>query len=115
MTRARLRAAWWALGAARSVRRQLSSGLPIEQVVVPAVPSLPSEAGRAVGGLLRRSRFSCLVRTVVRQAWFAAHGDRRELVIGVKAPGESFAAHAWLEGDPAGEHEGFRELARRPA
>jgi hypothetical protein len=52
-----------------------------------------------VRGALRRQRESCLVNAIVRQAWEAAHGQRRDLVIGTTAP-DDFRAHAWLEGDP---------------
>jgi hypothetical protein len=65
--------------------------------------------------VLRRGRYTCLVSATVRQAWYAAQGDRREVVIGVTAPREGFRAHAWLEGDaPCHEHS-FEELLRRPA
>lgn len=33
------------------------------------------------------------------QAWEAAHGRRRDLVVGITGP-DGFRAHAWLEGDP---------------
>lgn len=50
-------------------------------------------------GALRRWRESCLVNAIVLQAWEAAHGRRRDLVVGVTGP-NGFRAHAWLEGDP---------------
>ena len=49
--------------------------------------------------MLRRRGESCLVRAIVRQAWEAAHGRRRDLIVGVTDPA-GFRAHAWLEGDP---------------
>jgi len=93
--------------------------------------------------VLRRRGESCLVRAVVLQAWEAAHGRRRDLIVGVTDPA-GFRAHAWLEGDPlhadagldpsrlglgetaeavdAGDSHGgppdrrqFHELLRRPA
>ena len=76
---------------------------------------MPAAAGRGVSAVLRRSRATCLVRSSVRQRWLAAHGDRRDLVIGVKPPAEGFAAHAWLDGDPESTLEGFTELTRVPA
>ncbi len=48
------------------------------------------------------------------QAWNAAHGDRRDLVIGVTGS-RDFKAHAWLDGDPASESDEFTELHRHPA
>lgn len=50
-------------------------------------------------GGLRRRRESCLVNAIVLQAWEAAHGRTRDLVIGTTGP-NGFRAHAWLEGDP---------------
>jgi len=55
------------------------------------------------------------MRALVLQTWHAAQGQPRDLVIGVTPPGEDFKAHAWLDGDPPCEHEGFIELLRRPA
>jgi hypothetical protein len=46
-----------------------------------------------------------LVNAIVLQAWHAAHGRRRDLVIGTTGP-EGFRAHAWLEGGPEVEVEG---------
>jgi hypothetical protein len=42
-----------------------------------------------------------------------AHGDERDLVIGITVPAEDFEAHAWLEGDDVDEVDGFTELVRR--
>ena len=71
---------------------------------------------------LRRIGETCLVNSIVMQAWEAAHGKHRDLVIGTTGP-EDFEAHAWLEGDPvvpASESDAqsvrdFSELLRRPA
>jgi hypothetical protein len=46
-----------------------------------------------------------LVNAIVLQAWEAAHGRRRDLVIGTTGP-EGFRAHAWLEGGPDLKVEG---------
>jgi hypothetical protein len=51
-----------------------------------------------VRATLRRMRQTCLVNSIVLQAWQAAHGHRRDLVVGVTGP-DRFHAHAWLEGD----------------
>jgi hypothetical protein len=74
------------------------------------------EAGlKGVRLVLRVSRSRCLVDALVRQHWHAGHGSVRDVMIGVRAPAEGFAAHAWLEGDPPSSAAGFTELARRPA
>ena len=88
---------------------------------------------RGVRATLRRLEETCLVNSIVLQAWEAAHGQRRDLVIGTTGP-EGFHAHAWLDGDPIipvydsgldtslpagnGVDSGgrtFSELLRRPA
>ena len=78
-------------------------------------PALPSDAIRGVSAALRRTRASCLERSLVLQRWYAAHGQRRDLIIGVTAPGEEFRAHAWLEGDHPCHDGEYTELLRRSA
>jgi hypothetical protein len=106
-----LRAALWAVRAARrapgSVRRA-GAGAPS----IPPPPRVGASGERAVQAVLSWRIYTCLERAVVRQAWEAAHGVRRELIIGVTSPSRGFSAHAWLEGDPPPDHEGFVELAR---
>jgi hypothetical protein len=68
-----------------------------------------------VRAVLRRRGESCLVRSIVLQAWYAAHGEPRDLIVGVTEPGGGFAAHAWLEGEAPHGSEPFDELLRRPA
>ncbi len=104
-----LRAALWAQRALLSARRQLRAE-ELERVALPAPPGLPERAGRGVDALLRRRAHSCLEGALVRQRWLAHLGDDRDVVIGVSAPSESFAAHAWVDGDPDGG--GFAELRR---
>jgi Transglutaminase-like superfamily len=107
------RAAWWA---ARAIRRARS--LPVGSLQadsLPEVPPLPPSARRGVEASLRLARATCLVRAIVLQAWWLAHGEARDLVIGVTAPSKGFSAHAWLEGDPPCHTERFYELTRRPA
>lgn len=111
---ATLRAALWTVRAAGSARRQLAAGKVVPDHL-PEVPPVPASAERGVRAVLRRRRDTCLVRAVVRQAWYAANGSERELVIGVTRPGAGFRAHAWLEGDPPCHDEGFHDLLRRPA
>jgi hypothetical protein len=52
---------------------------------------------------------------MVIQAWDAAHGRPRDLIVGTSGLGEGFEAHAWLEGDPPLADRQFGELLRRPA
>lgn len=109
---ATLRAALWAMRALGQARRQLrDTGL--EQLTFSPLPPLPSSAERGVRAVLRRRRHTCLERAVVLQRWHAAHGDARDIVIGVAGTGDAFRAHAWLE-DEEDEHDAgsFRELRR---
>lgn len=112
---ATLRAAAWTARAVRAARRQLGDGDDPRTLDLPAPPPLPDSARRGVRVVLRWSRATCLVEASVRQRWLAAHGDARDLVIGVKPPADGFAAHAWLEGDPESNAAGFTELTRVPA
>jgi hypothetical protein len=105
-----LRAAWWTHRALRHARRQLrSSGL--EGLELPAPPEVPASARRGVRAVLRRRSATCLERALVLQRWRAAHGDPQDVVIGVKAPGAGFAAHAWLADEAAGGEQ-YAELLR---
>lgn len=107
-----LRAALWAQLALLRTRRGLRHR-GIERVVVHPPPAgLPVSAGRGVYALLRRRPHTCLERALVLQAWESAHGNRRDVVIGVDTRGAEFAAHAWLAGEPEGEDAGFEELMR---
>jgi Transglutaminase-like superfamily len=109
-----LRAVLWTLRALRIARKELRCG-DWESIELPRLPRLPAGAERAVEAVLRRSGATCLSRAIVRQAWFAAHGSPRDLVVGVTAPSRGFEAHAWLEGDPPCHTERYQELLRRPA
>jgi hypothetical protein len=100
--------------ALRRTRRSLRHDrLTDIQVVSP--PRLPRSAGRGVRAVLRRTDPTCLERALVLQAWDAAQGERRDVVIGVNGTGAAFAAHAWLDGEPDGERGPYRELLRVPA
>jgi hypothetical protein len=106
-----LRAALWTARCVRHARRDLrASGLTA--LHLPPPPT----AGRedVVTATLKTLRANCLVEASVRQAWLAAHGDARDLVIGATPGTIAFRAHAWLEGDPALGREDFVELARKP-
>ena len=109
-----LRAAWWADRAAALARRRLiSDGLGcVGPLLVP--PSLPPEAGRVVEAVLRRRGRTCLERALVLQAWHAADGESRDVVIGVARSEPSFRAHAWLDGDPSVRESDFEVLRRQP-
>lgn len=107
-----LRAASWAIRAGRLARRQFAAG-GLDALVIPTPPSLPPEAVTGVLLGLRLQRASCVPSAAIRQAWYAAHGDQRDIVLGVTAPGAGFRAHAWLEGDPRCHEVEFHELLRR--
>jgi transglutaminase superfamily protein len=111
---ASLRAAWWALLALRKTRRALRRDR-VTDIVVVAPPPLPARAGRGVRAVLRRWKPTCLERALVLQAWEMAHGEPRDVVIGVEGRGDLFTAHAWLEGEPDGERGPYSELMRVPA
>jgi hypothetical protein len=100
-----LRAAWWAVRTARRTRRLLTASGLDAALAPPPPPSLPARAERGVQGGLRRRGESCLVNAIVLQAWEAAHGRRRDLVIGTTGA-EDFRAHAWLDGGPELKVEG---------
>ena len=108
---AALRAAWWAWWSARRVQRSLQrSGL--DGTHLPSAPrSVPSGDRRGVSAALARRGSSCLVSAIVLQRWDAAHGLRREIVIGVTGV-DDFEAHAWLDGEPDDRHAGFVEIRR---
>jgi hypothetical protein len=109
-----LRAALWAARALRSARRDLRrNGLAGAHVDAP--PALPAEAVRGVRAIIRRRPATCLERALVLQRWQAAHGAPADVVNGVRAPGEDFIAHAWLETMPDGPAGSYRELLRIPA
>lgn len=110
-----LRAALWAQTALLRARWGLRRR-GIERVVVTRPPrGLPDSAGRGVYALLRRRPHTCLERALVLQAWESAHGNARDVVIGVDPRGSEFAAHAWLAGEVDGDDARFEELMRLPA
>lgn len=110
---AKIRALAWALQAARLAQRQLADG-GLDGLALPPPPDLPYVAKSGVEVGLQLSSRNCLVRSAVRQAWYAAHGRNVDLVIGVTRPSD-FKAHAWLASDPPAQSAGYEEIARRPA
>jgi hypothetical protein len=100
--------------AARRARQQLRSGVACP--VLPPCPELPASAGLGVLGVVTRLKPTCLERSFVLQAWMAAHGDARDIVIGV--PDTEFGrepAHAWVDGTDAESAGRYLELHRIPA
>lgn len=109
---ATVRAGWWAWRATGRARRGVESG-PLDRIVLPRAPRVGAAGERAVVGVLRRRRATCLESALVRQAMLVARGDEHELVIGVAGPAAGFRAHAWIDGD---EVDGaFDELVRQSA
>jgi hypothetical protein len=109
-TFAEARAGVWALRALWRARWALRRD-PLALPPLPAPFPAPATAGRGVVVALGCARATCLERAAVRQVWLAAHGERRDLVIGVTGPA-SFAAHAWLDGESASDSANFVELVR---
>jgi Transglutaminase-like superfamily len=108
---ATLRAAFWTLKELERFRRVVRREGIEARVVRP--PRRPPPAGaRGVHGVLRRRNATCLERALLLQAWYAAQGIERDVVIGVTAPATGFTAHAWLDGEPAEQDGPFRELHR---
>ncbi|MFL5884723.1 MAG: lasso peptide biosynthesis B2 protein [Thermoleophilaceae bacterium] len=104
----------WGVRARRCVVHALDAG-NAETARVPRCGDIAEPGLKGVRLVLRIFRDRCLVDALVRQHWHRGHGSSRTLMIGVRAPAEGFAAHAWLEGDPPSSAAGFTELARRPA
>lgn len=97
----------WTADALASVRDQLArTGL---QQADPFRTPGRHVTDRSVHIVLDRNGASCLERSLVRQLFYAAQGQERDLVIGVSPPDEHFHAHAWLAGD-VGEDEGLVQI-----
>ena len=94
---ARLRAAFWALRARRIARRVVWAGDLTQPVELPPSPAVPADAVSAVAIVLRYTRATCLVSSLVMQHWLRDHGEMVDVVIGVTSPRDGFRAHAWLD------------------
>jgi Transglutaminase-like superfamily len=94
-----LRAAGWTVRSAVSARRQLRRGVRPDDILLPRLPRLPEAATTTVRRVTRLLDNTCLERAVVLQTWYAAHGDKKVVWIGVSAPARGFKAHAWLDGE----------------
>jgi hypothetical protein len=86
----------------------------VTDVTVDAPPQLPANGVRGVNAVLRFRGATCLERAFVLQSWYAAHGWRREIIIGVTGSTPTFMAHAWLEGEAVTDAGPFHELLRMP-
>jgi hypothetical protein len=111
---AKLRALAWGLRAVRVARRQLARG-GLGALALPPPPGVAREAKSGVEVALQIGSQNCLVRSAVRQAWYAAQGHDVDLVIGVTSPRGGFKAHAWLATDPPDEGAGYAEITRHSA
>ena len=106
-----IRAAWWARLALRRARGELAAGGLAARVKPP--PRLPLGSTRGVQFVLHRCPATCLERALVLQAWLAAHGEDREVVIGVDRVDGAFTAHAWLDFEElTGRALGHQEIHR---
>lgn len=98
----------WALREGHKARRGIrKQGMSPPPRISP--PPYPDLGYRAVELALKLTRRTCLERALIIQAWYAAAGYEREILIGVKGPSRDFEAHAWLEGEHASD---YQELAR---
>lgn len=105
--------ALWAAVTARLVRTRLAKvGV---RASVPRPPRLGPKAGLGVTAALGRLKPTCLERALVLQAWMAAQGTARDVVIGIPRNGmKSGPAHAWVDGTDASSPAMFLELHRIP-
>ena len=107
-----LGAAWTVYSVIVVKRRLRRDGL---RATAPRAPRWDGHASRAVKGVLDRLEPTCLQRALVAQAWRAAHGDPRDVVIGVPHTGlRGAAAHAWLADTDAESARTHHELHRLP-
>jgi len=95
--------------------RLLNPGSPTDRRRQPYRTYLTATADRGVRATLRRTEDTCLVESIVLQRWYAAHGEPRDLIVGVSDPTDEFRAHAWLDGEEPPADGPFHELLRRPA
>jgi hypothetical protein len=100
---------FWAYRAHQRVKLNLQLDPGGARLTLPP-PSLPRHAGRGVVIMLEARRATCLERSLVLQAWFAAHGPAPDVIVGVAKNGNRVKAHAWLAGSDEGA--GFVELHR---
>lgn len=106
-----LRATWWGFKAGHVVKRNLrDDGIETD---VPPSPVLPDRERPAVARGLHLAGATCLVRSIVLQAWDADHGRPRDLIVGVGRQDGSVTAHAWLDGEEPQHDVVFAELTRR--
>ncbi len=115
MTRAlfpRARAGAWTaravVAAGVQVRRRA-----VPDISLPAPPRVGDRGEGAVVGVVSVLRCQCLVRSLVLQRWHAGNGVRRDLFVGVTAPGRGFEAHAWLDDEEQPGATRFTTLLRR--
>lgn len=104
----------WAAWSLLRVRVQLRSRSTAELGPLPAPWKLAPTSTPWVRRAVRRFPATCLHRSLVLQEWYRAHGDPRDVIIGVSAPSSGFTAHAWLDGLESHDDE-FTDLRRLPA
>lgn len=108
--------ALWAWTSVWRVRRRLQrSGLKTA-----ALKPSPCPPGAVLGvrGVLTRLSPTCLEGALVWQAWLAARGDRRDVVIGVPPSDLGHGtnpAHAWVDGLDPKSADAYIEIYRVPA
>ncbi len=103
----------WTLDALGAVRRQLKE-TGIEQQP-PLRRPRRAVTERSVETILQRNAASCLERSLVRQQFYLAKGEKRDLIVGFAPPSEEFRAHAWLSGDSEDGDDTYLILHRTEA
>jgi len=104
----------WAWRSASDARTHLRVEGGVSAPVRPP-PTLPVRSLRGVRWGLRLRHASCLERSLVLQRWFLAHGQEREVVVGVAVDGTTTLAHAWLAGEEHLNDREYTEMTRVPA
>lgn len=112
LDQATVRAAVWTVRELRRLRRTLGpEGL---NASVRRPPDLPASGVRGVKVAARIGRATCLERSLLLQAWSAAHGRPLDILVGVDTSGDGFAAHAWIP-EYDGQHPQYTVIRRRSA
>ncbi len=103
----------WTFDALVSVRRQLAE-TGMEQVDPFRSPGR-AITERSVEIILQRNSASCLERSLVRQRYYLAKGQNRDVIVGVSPPKDGFRAHAWVSGDAEEGNELYQTIHRSHA
>lgn len=108
-----VRLALWAHREVLRLKRSELSDHGLHATVLPPPPSPDITGRRAMQLALPTRRATCLQRSLVLRAFLDARGVPRAIVIGVKrGSGDTFQAHAWVEGIDDASGEGYAVIRR---